>query len=675
MEASVKLVPGVNTSRTPTLLEAGYSRSQLVRWQDGLVQCLGGWDKYFPNAVGGVPRCLWAWQDLNDTHYLAVGTTTLFGAISSGTLTDLTPQTFTTNFAEDFDTTNTSTTVTINDPDLTSTTTTYDSVYFETPISVGGIILSGWSPIATVTGTTTYTIEAATAATATVVSGGAVPQLTTTSGSAVVTVTLADHGLAIGDKYVQPISETIGGLTIQGTYVVNTVPTSGTFTITANQAASSGAGPTSINSGEARLTYYIALGPAPAGAGYGLGTYGTGTYGLGTVPGVITGTAITSTDWTFQNWGEIVLGCTAGGGIYSWQPNSGFQTARLIDNGPLFNDGIVIAMPAQILMAWGSTQTEAIGIQQDPLLIRWCDQEDFTVWTDAVDNQAGSFRIPTGSKIVSALQTPQQLMFWTDLDVWACTYVGPPLVFGFQKIGSQCGLIGRHAAVSFRDRVYWMGQRNFYTGNGSVLPCSVWDNVFQDLDATYQHKAWAWTNTPFNEVWWFYPSESGGTGECDKYVKYNVVNGAWDYGDLGRSCGIDESVLGNPIASTPAGIIYQHEEGADADGQPIVASFRTGYFKLGEGQDWLYVSKFIPDMKFGTVEGDQDAQLSVTFYVKDYPGSDERTYGPYSFINTTTWIDTRFRGGLAAIQIDSATTTGFWRLGLPRIIMAPDGRR
>ena len=675
-EVGIKLVPGVNTSRTPLLLEAGYSESSLVRWQDGLVQKLGGYEKFYSAAVGGVARALHAWQDLNDVDYLAVGTTTLFGAITSSTLTDLTPRTFTSNFTPDFDTVNTTATVSINDPDLTSTVTTYDTVYFDTPIAVGGIILSGLYQIATVTGATTYTITAATNATSTVNNGGAVPTITTASGSASVTIGLTAHGLAVGDKFVSDVSATVGGVTIAGTYVVNTVPTANTFTITSPVTASSTAGPTSINSGEARLTYYIALGPAAAGAGYGIGTYGTGAYGTGIVPTALTGTAITSTDWTFQNWGEIILGCTAGGGIYYWQPNSGFQTASLVSTGPLYNDGIIISMPAQILMAWGSTQAEAIGLQQDPLLIRWCDQEDFlgtTAWTDLTTNQAGSFRIPTGSKVVSGLQAQQQILFWTDVDLWSCSYLGQPLIFSFQKIGSECGLIARHARVAFRNQVYWMGQANFYTGNGTVLPCTVYDNVFQNLNTTYQHLCWAWTNTPFNEVWFFYPSANA--TECDSYVKFNVVSGAWDYGSLARSCGIDTSVLGNPIAATPGGIIYQHEEGEDADGQPILASFRTGYFKMAEGEEWVFVDKFYPDMKFGVVDSAQSAQIMATFYVKNYSNSDERIYGPYTFTSSTEQIDIRFRGGLVSIQIDSADTGSWWRLGEPRFRLAPDGRR
>ena len=672
-EVSIKLVPGVNTSRTPLLLEAGYSRSSLVRWQDGLCQKIGGYVKFYPAAVGGTARAVHAWQDLNDVDYLAVGTTTLFGAIASGDLIDLTPQTFTSNFTCDFDTVNTTATVTVNDPDLTSPVTTYDSVYFDTPVSVGGIILSGLYQIVTVTGATTYTITADTNATSTVNNGGAVPTITTANGSATVTIDLTAHGMSAGDKFVSDVSTTVGGVTIDGTYVVNTVPTANSFTITSSVTATSTAGPTSINSGEARLTYYIALGPAPAGAGYGIGTYGTGGYGTGVIPTELVGTPITSTDWTFQNWGEIILGCTAGGGIYYWQPNSGFQTSSLISTGPVYNDGIIISMPAQILMAWGSTQEEAIGIQQDPLLIRWCDQEDFFVWNDAVTNQAGSFRIPTGSKVVSGLQAQQQILFWTDVDLWSCSYLGQPLVFSFQKIGSECGLIARHARVAFRNQVYWMGRSNFYTGNGAVLPCTVWDNVFQNLNEDHLHKCWAWTNTPFNEVWFFYPSANA--TECDSYVKFNVVSGAWDYGSLARSCGIDTSVLGNPIAATPGGIIYQHEEGEDADGQPILSSFRTGYFLLGEGQDWMFVSKFIPDMKFGTITAATSAQIMVTFYVKDYPGSSERIYGPYTFTSATEWLDTRFRGGLVSVQIDSADTGSWWRIGRPRTIVAPDGRR
>lgn len=678
---SIKLVPGINTERTPTLLEAGYTTASGIRFKDGLAQKLGGWEKFYPFTLGSVPKALHAWQDLNDNGYLAVGTTAILGAITGGTLTQITPQTLESDFSPDFTTTSGSATVEVDDPNI-STVTTYDYVYFATPIAVGGLILSGLYPITLVTGATTYTIEASTLATSTVANGGAVPTITTTSGSATVTITLTAHGLSVGDKVRFDLSTTVAGCTIFGTYVVNTVPTANTYTITATNTASSSAGPTSVNSGNAELVYYIALGPAAVGAGYGIGTYGSGTYGLGTTSSVQTGTAITATDWTLDNWGEIIIGCPDGGGIYYWSPTGGFSNASLAaDDAPLFNTGIFVSQPAQILVAYGSSLNYSmdgtgIGIDQDPLLVRWSDSEDFQNWTVATSNQAGSYRVPTGSKIVGGLQGPQFGIIWTDLDVYAMTYINQPLVFGFQRIGTNCGLAGKHARCSFRGEVYWMGRTNFFRmagGGVEPIPCSVWDAVFQDLNSAQLEKIRVAGNTLFNEVWFFYPS--AGSTENDKAAVFNTVDKLWVTHDIGRSAWIDESVLGGPIATTSAGIIYEHESGTDADDAPLSASFTTGYTMLGEGQEMLFVDAIYPDMRFGLYGGAQTASVQITPNYVDYPGGTVATKGPYTFSSSTEKIDTRFRGRQVSFTISSNDNGSFWRLGRIRVRAARDGRR
>ena len=679
---SIKLIPGVNTGRTPTLLEAGYVNASGIRFKDGLAQKLGGFEKYYPFTLSGTPKALHAWQDLNDNGYLAVGTTTILGAITDDTLTIITPQTKTTDFAPKFTTTSSSTTITVDDSNI-STVTTYDYVYFATPVAVGGVILSGLYPITLVTGTTTYTITAATAATSSVTNGGAVPTITTTNASASVTITLTAHGLSVGDKVRFDLSTTVGGCVIYGTYAVNTVPTANTFTITATNTASSSAGPTGVNSSNAELVYYIALGPSAAGAGYGIGTYGSGTYGLGTTPTAQVGTTVSPTDWSIDNWGEIVLGCPYGGGIYYWSPNGGFANAGLVsDDAPLFNAGIFVSQPAQILVAYGAslnytTDGTGLGIDQDPLLVRWSDSEDFQNWTVATTNQAGSYRIPTGSKIVGGLQGPQYGIIWTDLDVYAMTYINQPLVFGFQRIGTNCGLAGKHARTSFRGEVYWMGRTNFFrlAGQGvEPIPCSVWDAVFQDLDTTKLDYIRVGGNTLFNEVWFFYPS-LGGTGQNDRAAVYNVVEKTWATHSFGRSAWIDESVLGGPIATASTGIIYEHETGTDADGDALQATFTTGYTMLGEGQEMLFVDAIYPDMRFGLYDGTQGASIQITPNYVDYPGGTVATKGPYTFTSSTEKIDTRFRGRQVSFTVTSDDVGSFWRLGRIRVRAARDGRR
>lgn len=674
----VRLLPGVNTERTPTLLEAGYSATQLGRFRDGLFQKLGGWVKYFGSAVSGVPRELHAWEDLNGTNRLGVGTTTQLAVITSGSLTSITPQTKTTNPNEDFTTVAGSADVTIVDAGI-SNVTTFDSVLFNTPVAVGGLILSGLYAITSIVGATSYKITAASAATSGVSNTGAVASFVTVSGSATVTVTLVAHGLLVNDTVVFPATTTVGGIVIQGLYVAATVPTADTFTIVANaQATSSTSG--SQNGGLAQFVYYINLGPPALGSGYGTGAYGAGGYGTGTVPASQTGTPITATDWTSDNWGRIYLACPSNGGIYQYDPSGGFTTAGLVPGAPIFNGGIFVSMAQQILVAWGSTATQNIGIVQDPLLVKWSTVGDYADWVQLQTNQAGEQRLSTGSMIKGGAAVINQDFIWTDLDLWAMNYSGPPFVFGFVKIGAGAGLVSSHAFQQLRGGIYWMGPSNFYsyTGQGvAVIPCPVWDVVFQNLNTTYVANVRAMPNTPFNEVGWLYPSSASANGENDSYVKFNITEpGApWDYGTLARSAWIDQTVLGNPVGANPTGVIYQHEQGNDNDNNPMSVSFTTGFFFLAEGEEFAFVDQIYPDFKWHTYSGASSAQISITINVVNYPEDTPTVFGPFLVTNASQYISTRLRGRMMSITVSSNDLGSFFRLGKIRYRYSAAGRR
>jgi len=670
----LRLIPGVNADFTPTLNQAGVSSCDLIRWKDKLPQKLGGWDRFYPYNLSGVPRDIHGWADLNAVDHLAVGTTTSLVVVTNGSLQDITPQTLISDFPPDFTTTSADDTVTVDDPNILNVTT-YDSVFFNTPVSVGGLILQGVYPIDAIGGATSYNIIAAADATASESSAGAVPIFTPASGSSIVSVALPDHALSVGDTFDFPIPTVVGGtITIEGVYRVIGVPNTDNFTISGSAEAANST-PVSMNGGEAQLVYYITLGPAAAGTGYGVGGYGVGGYGTGVVPASQTGTPITAVDWMLDNWGEILLANPKGGGIYYWQPNSGFQTAQLVSTGPVFNNGIFVSMPAQILVAWGST---SIGQQQDPLMVRWSDSQDFLNWAETAQTQAGSYRIPTGSMIVGGIQGPQQGLIWTDLDVYAMQYISVPGVFGFNKLSSGCGLIGPHAVTSMRGNVYWLNGGSVFvlSGNGvQQIPCSVWDVIFQDLDTSNQQKIVAAANSQFDEIAFYYPSLSGGTGENDKYIKLNVSEGSWDYGNLARSTWMDQSVLGQAIGTSPAGLIFQHETSPDADGQPLVSSFTTGYFVLTEGQDLAFVDWFFPDMKWGLYAGTQGATVNVTINTVAYPNGDIETFGPYPVTQAVDFVNTRLRNRQLSLTFQSNDLGSFWRLGQMRIRVSKAGRR
>lgn len=747
---SVTLIPGVNVERTPTLLRTGVSSSRLIRYKDGLVQKYGGWTKYFSTALGGVPRDLHAWKDLQNTDRLAVATTTQVDVITGSTLQNVTPQKLVSSFTPSISTVASSADVEIDDPNI-SDVTVYDAVFFDTPVSHGGLILDGLYQITQVTGTSSYKITAPTAATATegnpnatngttaagnatlhfattpawVVAGmvvgnvtdpdsipastvvvsvtgttvvmsnnaaGAgvgsgdlitftsIPVFETLLDSSIVQVTFIDHGLAVGDRVNFAVSTTGGGVTIFGAYTVATVSNADKFTIAANTAATSTA-VFAMNGGELQLTYLIALGPPPLGAGYGLGGYGEGGFGTGVLYPAQTGVDYAASDWTLANWGELLVSCPQNGPIFYWSPSGGFTNSSVISQAPPVNSGVFISMSEQILVAYGSSVHLDIGYQQQPLLVQWCTVGDLFNWEVSSATQAGNFTIPLGSLIVGGMAVTNQNLLWTDTDLWAMSYIGPPFVYSFNKIGAGAGLVSSQAAQQLRGSVYWMGRSNFYaytSGGVSVLPCPVWDAVFQNLNTDYLQNIRAMPNTPFNEVGWLYPSAASTNGECDSYVKMNITEqGApWDYGPLARSAWLDQSALGPPIGATPSGVVYQQEDGFDADGQPITASFTTGFFYLAEGEEFAVVDQVLPDFKWGNFSNTSaPASIQITFNVTNYPGDTPISYGPYTVTQATQYISTRFRGRLMSITVSSEDLGSFWRLGSIKYRYAPAGRR
>ena len=694
--SAFKILPGVDQNKTPALNEAAVSESQLIRFipdrtLGGLIQKLGGWSKYFGNTTGSIVRCLWAWEDTNANSYLGVGSegdalsasTGALQVIESGTATDITPQQTTVDIAVSFSTTAGSNEVTITDTGRNADN--YDAIYIKTPVSVGGLVLFGQYRVYNPGGAAnTYRIYATDAlnepalATSTVANGGAVPEFDTTNGSTFVSITLADHGYSIGSTFPVLVASTVGGITLTGNYIVTEITSSDVFVISGTSEATSTAN-AFMNSGNLYAIFYNGIGPIPAGTGYGIGGYGLGGYGTGTSPTAGTGTPITATDWTLDNWGENLISCPLNGPIYNWSPTAGDPVAVVIPGAPPVNDGIFVAMPQRQIIAWGSTFT---GVK-DPLLVRWCDVNDYDVWTALITNQAGSYRIPKGSRIVQCIQGPQQSLIWTDIGVWAMQYVGPPYVYQFNELGSGCGLIGRKAATSIGGVVYWMGPSQFYRLSGGgvePIPCPVWDVIFQDLDTDNLDKIRVAPNSRFGEIAWYFPTLSNG-GENEGYVKYNVILNQWDYGFntdenpyVARSAWINESVLGPPIGSGLDQYLYQHETSTDADTRPMTSSFQTGYFAMTDADVKMFVDQIWPDMKWGYYNGSQGANVKITFYTADYPGDTPITHGPYVMTNSTKFITPRIRGRLVSIKVESSDIGSFWRLGNIRYRSQIDGK-
>jgi hypothetical protein len=549
-------------------------------------------------------------------------------------------------------------------------------------ITVAGVTPSGYNGTYLVTestaptgGPSTVKYANTTTASATVLGTvsnyGLVPKFTTSSNSSLVTITLSNNNYTVGREFPILVSVIVGGITIPvGNYYVTSVNVDGTFTIQAPSPATS-TDTVLMNSGNVQFKYFVGIGPASLGAGYGQGNYGAGNYGTANpVASGPTGTPITTTDWTLDNYGSLLVAVPTGGPVYIYDPTSGSSVATIIPTGPAVNAGAFVAMPERQIVTWGSTFD---GIQ-DPLLIRYSDVGDLTTWVGTTVNQAGSYRIPRGSKIVGALQAQQQGLFWTDLALWAMQYVGPPLVYGWNEIGIGCGLISPKAATVMSGVAYWMSQSQFFKyAGGGVEPilCPIWDVIFQDLDTANLNLIRVAPNSRFNEVAWYYPTTD--VTNPIKYAKYNIGLNTWDFGTLSRTAWINQSVLGPPIGAAD-GFVYQHETSTDADGAPMLSSFQTGYFALDEADQKSFVDQIWPDMKWGYYGGSQSATVSITFYATDYAGQTPTQYGPFPVTQSTTYVTPRMRGRLVSIKIDSSDLGSFWRLGNIRYRIQPDGK-
>ncbi len=700
--ASLTLLPGVDTNRSPTLNEAAISSCNLIRlWKDrknqALVQKRGGWTKFYPAQMPAIVRQLWPWQDQNHNQHLGIGcstsTTSGVGAplmvLTNGSLSTITPIVRRDNVAPEVTTTTISNTVFITDAG--SNTNSYTSVFVATHIAVAGIIVFGLYQCTAVSANQfaidlTDILGNPVFPTSGVTDGGQVAIFTTISGNSTVSVNLPNNGYAAGDTYPCLVSTTVGGITLFGDYIIQSITDTDNFIIQAGvEATSSTSAP--INGGNAQYDFFIGLGPLPPGTGYGVGGYGVGGYGTGVGGTAPTGSNIEAQDWALDNWGDIFVSVASGlqvgsdisapvgSPVYLWNPLAPTPVALALANGPPSNAGCFVAMPQRQIVCWGSTFT---GIQ-DPLLLRWCDVNNYNVWIDQPTNQAGSYRIPRGSRIVGCLQAANQALIFTDLAVWSMQYIGQPFVYGFNEIGTGCGLIAPKAAVSLNGTIYWMSQSQFFSmpGGGGVAPmeCPIWDNVFQLMDQTKLGNIRVAPNSRFNEVEWYFTSINSPNGENDMYAKYNIVIGQWDFGTLGRSAWTNQSVLGPPIGADPTNLyLYQHETSNDADGQPINAYFQTGFFEIGDGQFQTFVDFILPDMIYGMTGSMQNATVLITFYVSQYPGDTPLVFGPYSTGAASTYISTRFRGRLVSIKVESNDIGTWWRTGNLRYRWTQDGR-
>ena len=514
------------------------------------------------------------------------------------------------------------------------------------------------------------------------------------------TLTVSDSNadsLQVNDFVTISGANTIGGVNVNGEYQIATVTSGTTYTVTLATAATG----TATNSGIS-IAYQINTGfdIYTIGTGWGAGPWSRGTWGSG----FTTGFGLQLRLWSQANFGERLLFSPRGSALYVWDPGSGATpaygtrgTAVTGTDCPSKINQIMVSDTSRITIAFGCNDYGAYDTTpQDPLLIRWSEQESYTGWTPAITNQAGSYRLSHGSEIVGALQTRQEIIVWTDASIYSMQYLGPPLVYGFTLLADNISIVSPNAMATAAGVVYWMGVDKFYIYSGRVetLPCSVRQFIFNDINRDQEAQFNAGTNEGYSEVWWNYCSKNSNV--VDRYVIFNYLDRVWYYGTLGRTAWLDSPLRQYPMAATYGNIIVFHEAAVD-DGStnppsPINAYIQSSDFDIGDGHNYGYVWRMIPDITFDgsdTIGATSDKPfVQFTVRPKQNPGANYGTAdsptvtSAQSYAGQTTYnvqqfteiVYSRVRGRQMAFKIESNSVGTQWQLGVPRIDVRPDGR-
>lgn len=684
---SLKMRPGIDVESTPLLNEAGFSESAGIRFFQGLPEKIGGWAHLNSVLLTGTATGMHAWSDLSGNAYIAIGTEQWLELFYGGTLYNITPVRTTTNPMVDFSTTMGSAQVTVKDAG--NGVVAGDWVNFIVPVSVGGLIIQDDYQVFAVLDADDYIITAASLATASISHGGAVPVFDSTMSSTDLRVTLGSHNLVVGNSFMVQVSTAVGGFTLSGLYTVTSVLTASEFVIQPGGSASSTA-TVSENGGNARIEYAIHTGLASAaysslGGGYGIGPYGGGPYGVSP-----SGTVLMALrQWFLDNFGQDLLGNYTGSPIYIWAPPAGSGPALELNSSnfpgaqdpPLQVNVSFVAAPQQMVIALGVN--EVGGSTFDPLLVRWCDIGDFTNWSPSSTNAAGSYRIPSGSRLIGGISSPNFTVLWTDIDMWLMTFLGGSgtLVWGFTKIASGVDLLAARTCAVYRNLVFWISSNGFFSFDGNAIrqiQCPVWDKFWYNLNRTQVDKVNAQVNSWFQEISWAFPSLAG-SGNVDSRITYNIRENSWTYDDVptqtARTSWIDDNVYGSPIGTDLTGYLQQQDSDGvyDADGAALPSSIRTGWFSVAEGSIVTMLERLAAD--FIVTGGSETVQ--VTVYSQNYPNGPVTTYGPFPYNPTAgpPYSIVRARGRFMSLAFSSTGMGIFWRAGNVRYFAKPVGRR
>jgi len=612
--------PGINREGTAYDNEDGWFDCNLVRFRNGHVEKIGGWAKLSENTYLGTSRALHNWMSLGSNLYLGLGTTFKYYIKDGIVYNDVTP--------------------------IRATTT-------------NGIVFAA------------------------------------TNGSSTITATDNAHGAVTGDFVTLAGAVSLGGLitaaVLNQEYQIASVPTVDTYTFVAKDTAGDTVVANSSDSGnggsgvDGAYQINVGLDSYVPSAGWGSGTWGFSTFG--------STNALTATGqlrlWTHDNFGENLIINPRGGGVFRWKEDDGTSTRAVAISG-ITGANLVPTVALQVITSEIDRHLIVLGADSisgssrsgtiNPMLVAFSDQENELEFEPLITNTAGSLLLSSGSLIVGAVKSRQEIVIFTDTSVYSMQFVGPPLTFAINLINEATGLIGPKAAVTADSGIYFMSYGSFYLYNGTVekLPCSVQSYVFSDLNNGQAYKIHGFSNSENNEIGWFYPSASA--SEIDRYVIYNTQEKVWYYGQLERTSWLDSGVVSYPQA-TKDNYLYQHEIGYDDDGTAMTNVFvESSDFDLDDGDRFTSISSVIPDIRF--LQDTNDGSVNIVTKTRNYPGQSLTTRATSEITSSTTKANIRARGRQAVLRVESnddqsgvGNVSLGWRLGATRINIKTDGRR
>jgi hypothetical protein len=695
------LKAGVNKENTRYTNENGWYISDKMRFRQGTPEKIGGWVRISATTFLGVCRSLWNWVTLASLNLIGVGTNLKFYIESGGAYNDITPIRTTVTINNNPFALTASTTVTVTDNGHGCYTGDFVTFSGATDIGGGGTNVTAavlnQNFQVTVIDSNTYTIVISVTPNATAIAASP-------GGGAGV---IAAYEIHAGPAYAVALTGWGGGAWGSGTWGF------GTNSVNAIQLWSQNNfgedlifGPRgggiyywSAQIGVAPLVFTVTIAsPAVVTAVLRNGT----AVVLNTTGALPTGLSVGVVYYVVGSTGTTCnLSLTFGGAaITTTGTQSGTQTisARGIDitqlggasDCPIIQNTIFVADVSRFVFAFGCNDYGST--VQDPMLVRWSDQESVTQWTPSATNQAGSIRLSHGSDIITCVQTRQEIVVFTDSSLYSLQYQGPPVVWSSQLLGDNISIIGPNAAVVASGVIYWMGVEKFYKYDGRVqtMRCDLLRHIFQDINLAQASQVLAGTNEGFNEVWWFYCSQN--STAIDLYVIYNYSEDVWSYGTLGRTAWLDSGLRDHPIAATYSNNLVDHEQGYDdnVSGTPVAinAVIGSAEFDIDDGDHFGFVWRMLPDITF---RGSTVTSPQVTMTLIPMQNSGSGYNNPISVggnsdatvTRTSTSVIEQFtgqvyvrvRGRQMIIQVESTQLGCAWQLGSPRIDIKQDGRR